>query len=287
MKPRFAATSWSEDATPKVAALARAEGTLEIAFRRRGEATVLDHLYQQGCAKARFPKVEASSFTTAVTLNTSGGLTDGDRLSTHVRWGEGTAATVASQAAERAYRAMGDVPARLDTHLAVAAGASAEWLPQETILFDGARLHRDLRIDVAGDASFLGLEQVIFGRTARGEVVRDGAFRDAWRVWRDGRLIYADVFALKGDMQARLDGKAVAQGAIAAASIIHVAPDAAERLAEVRNSLGHFTLWGASADDGMLMIRLLGETGAALRRMVLAALAPLRGGRPVPKVWQI
>ena len=95
MKPRFAATSWSEDATPKVAALARAEGTLEIAFRRRGEATVLDHLYQQGCAKARFPKVEASSFTTAVTLNTSGGLTDGDRLSTLVRWGAGTAATAA------------------------------------------------------------------------------------------------------------------------------------------------------------------------------------------------
>lgn len=289
MKPRFAATSWSEDGTPKVAeaALARAVGALEIRFRRRGDLTVLDHLYQQGCAKARFPKREPWAFTSAVTLNTSGGLTDGDRIATTVEWGAGTAATVAAQAAERAYRAMGPVPARLSTRLTVGAGARAEWLPQETILFDGAALHRDLQVDVAGDAVFTGLEQVVFGRTARGEVVRSGQFRDAWRIRRDGRLIYADVLALSGDMQETLSARATGQGMVAAASIVHVAPGAGDRLEEVRNALGHFSLWGASAEDDMLMIRLLGETGAHLRPMVLAALAPLRDGRPVPRVWQI
>lgn len=285
MKPRFAVTSWSEP--PTAASLARAEGRLELSFRRRGEATVLDHLYQQGCAKARFPRRETGAHMTAVTLNTSGGLTGGDRLSTRVEWGAGTSATVASQAAERAYRAIGGVPARQETRLVVGAGAFGEWLPQETILFDDCDLARDLRIDLAPDAIFLGLEQVVFGRTARGESVERGRFRDGWRITREGRLIYADVLSLEGDMQARLDRAAAARGCRASASIVGVGGCLAARLDEVRNALGNFPLWGASAFDDMILIRCLGQTGADLRRMVLAALAPLRGTRPIPRVWQI
>lgn len=286
MKPRFAATSWSEEERAG-APLARAEGALEISFRRRGPLTVLDHLYQQGCAKARFPRPETGALTTAVTLNTSGGLTGGDRLTTQITWGEGTAATVASQAAERAYRAIGPAPARLETRLQVGPGALAEWLPQETIFFDDAALSRDLQVEMAADARFLGLEQVVFGRTARGEVVRQGRFRDAWRLRRGGRLIYADVFALGGDIEARLAHAATGQGARAAASLLYAGPDAAARLEELRNALDHFALWGASAYDDMIVARLLAPTGAELRRMVLAALQPLRDQRPVPRVWQI
>ncbi|RJF89735.1 urease accessory protein [Oleomonas cavernae] len=218
MKPRFAATSWSETSS-----LTRAQGNLALSFKRRGPATVLDHLYQQGCAKARFPKTEHGAFTTAVTLNTSGGLTGGDRLTTTVDWGTGAQATVAAQGAERGYRSI-EGTAMLRTRLCVEAGAQAEWLPQETILFDGAALHRDLQVDIAADGWFLGVESVVFGRTARGESVQRGTFRDAWRVRRDGRLIYADVTALAGDMQAMLDRQAMGQGARAASTIIHVAP---------------------------------------------------------------
>jgi urease accessory protein len=281
MKPRFAVTSWSETSS-----LTRAQGSLALSFKRRGPATVLDHLYQQGCAKARFPKAEHGAFTTAVTLNTSGGLTGGDRLDTTVDWGAGTQATVAAQAAERGYRSI-EGTAMLRTRLSVEAGAQAEWLPQETILFDGAALDRDLQVEVAADGWFLGIESVVFGRTARGESVQRGTFRDAWRVRRDGRLIYADVTALAGDMQARLDRQAMGQGARAASTIVHVAPDAADRLEAVRAALDGPGLWGASAWDGLLAIRLAAPTGALLRGLVMRALTPLRQGRPLPRVWQI
>lgn len=282
MKPRFAATSWSDPGT-----LARAEGNLALSFKRRGTVTTLDTLYQQGCAKARFPRQETGALMTAVTLNTSGGLTGGDRISTTVDWGAGAQATVAAQAAERGYRSIGDVPARVATSLSVESGAMAEWLPQETILFDGSDLSRDLQVDIAGDGWFLGVESVVFGRTARGESVRGGRFRDAWRLRRDGRLIYADVTALEGDMQAMLDRRAGGQGARAAAQILHVAPDAPARLDAVREALEGEAMAGASAWDGLLAIRLLAPTGADLRRLVARALAPLRAGRPLPRVWQI
>ncbi|MBW8723822.1 MAG: urease accessory protein UreD [Inquilinus limosus] len=153
--------------------LARARGRLDLGFKRRGVETVLDALFQEGCAKARFPRREAGAFAGAVLLNTAGGLTGGDRLSQAVRWGEGTAATVAGQAAERIYRSLGDA-AQIETRLTVEPGAVAEWLPQETILFDRARLDRDLRIELRGDARFLGVEAIVFGRAAMGETVRQG-----------------------------------------------------------------------------------------------------------------
>ncbi|MFA5120342.1 urease accessory protein UreD [Zavarzinia sp.] len=283
MNPRFAATSWSEP----TASLARAEGRLALSFRRRGEITALGDLYQQGCAKARFPKVEAGAMTCAVTLNTAGGLTGGDRIDTAVTWEDGAAATIASQAAERAYRAIGPLPARLTTRLDIRAGANAEWLPQETILFDDCAIARDLRIELAPDASFTGIEQVVFGRTARGETVRRGSFRDAWRLSRGGRLVHADVLSLEGDMQARLDRAAVGQGARAIAALVHAAPERGDKLAELRNALGPFPLWGASEFDGIIVARLLAPTGADLRPMVIAALAVLRDHRPLPRVWQI
>jgi urease accessory protein len=288
MKATSAAISPFEPVSSSSAGLLpRAQGELRLGFKRRGDLTVLDTLYQQGCAKARLPNVEEDGWKSAVAINTSGGLTGGDRLAIAVDWGEGARALVAGQAAEKIYRASSGV-AQVRTRLTVDAGAQAEWLPQETILFDRAALDRDTIVTLMPDSRFLGVEAVVLGREAMGESVREGNFRDAWRINRGGRLIYADVIAVEGDIAQRFARTAIAGGARAFASIIHVAPDADSKLEAVRAAIENLeeALAGASSWDGMLAVRVLARDGEALLAAVRRALEPLRDGRALPRVWK-
>jgi len=290
MKATSAAISPFEPAAPAVvaaASLPRAEGELRLGFKRRGPLTVLDTLYQQGCAKARLPNVEAGGWKNAVAINTAGGLTGGDRLSVAVDWRDGAQATVAGQAAEKIYRAATGV-AQVRTRLTAGSGAQAEWLPQETILFDRAALDRDTVVTLMPDSEFLGLEAVVLGREAMGESVRQGALRDAWRVYRGGRLVYADVIAVQGDIAQRFARTAVAKGARVFATILYVAPEAERSLEPVRTALAGLadTRAGASCWDGVLAVRLLAKDGEALLGAIRRALEPLRAGRALPRVWR-
>ena len=271
------------DASPGVHQ--RAQGALRLSFKRRGDATVLDGLRQEGCLKARFPRTEHGAWAGAVTLNSSGGVAGGDALDISVSAGSGTRATVASQAAERFYRALpGTVPARVSTALRMAPGAALEWLPQESILFDRCAVRRRLTVDLAGDAWFLGVEQIMFGRTAMGEAVRDAGFRDVIELRRDGRLLLHDAIRLDGPVQAVLDRRAAGGGARAVATLVHAAPDAEDKLDALRDALTGQDA-GASAWDGLLVARIVAADGARLRAAVVAGLAALRAGRPLPRVW--
>jgi urease accessory protein len=271
-------------ATPSV--LQRARGALDVTLRRRGAETVLAGLRQEGCLKARFPRGGAAGWCDVVMLNSSGGVAGGDRLALNLRLRPGARACLAAQAAERFYRALPDsAPARVATAITLDAGAAAEWLPQETILFDGAALERRLDVAMPADGWFLGVEQFVFGRAAMGETMRHGLLRDTIRIHRAGYLLLHDAMRLAGDIAATLARPAVAAGARAVATLVLVAPDAEARLADVRSAL-EGTEAGASAWDGMLLARLLAADAAALRRMVSAALAVLRGPRSLPRVWR-
>lgn len=263
----------------------RSRGRLRLSFKAREGRTVLDELGQEGCLKARLPRPEAGAWYGAVTLNTAGGVTGGDVLTTEVVAGAGTRATVAAQAMERVYRALpGAAPARLRAHVTVAPGAALEWLPQETILFDGCALDRELVVEVGPGGSFTGVEHLLFGRGAMGETVRTGRIRDAVRVRRGGEEVLHDAVRLEGAVQAVLDRRASAGGARAVATVVHAAPGAAGRLEEVRGALAPFEA-GASCWDDLLVARVVAADGVLLRAAVVAVLAVLRGGRPLPRVW--
>ncbi len=263
----------------------RARGKLQLSFKRRNTLTVLDGLRQEGCLKVRFPRVEHGAWTGAITLNSSGGVAGGDVLDSTITAGPGTRATVASQAAERFYRALpGTAPAKVSTALHVAPGASLEWLPQETILFDRCAVRRRLLVDLAGDAWFLGVEQLVFGRTAMGEAVHDAGIRDLIQVSRDGRMLLHDAIHFDGPVQSLLAHRATGGSARGVATLIHAAPNAETRLDPLRQALaGHDA--GASAWDGMLIARIVAQDGACLHAAVVAGLAALRDGRPLPRVW--
>ncbi len=263
----------------------RAHGDLGAAFKLRGGLTVLRDLRQSGCLKARLPRPENGAWTTLVTLNSSGGVAQGDWLDARVEAGPGCRLTVASQAAERFYRA-GDglPPARLRTALHVADGAALEWLPQETILFDGCALDRRLDVALASDAWFLGVETLVFGRTLMGETVRAARLRDTVRLHRDGALLWHDAIRLEGPVQAVLDRPASAAGGRAVATLLLAAPDAARWQDPLRAALAPWDA-GASVLDGLLVARVVARDGACARAAVVAALAAVRSGRPLPRVW--
>ena len=125
------------------ARMQRAHGQANVTFRSRGGRTCLDRLFQEGCAKLRFPRPLGTEDPQAIIINTAGGLTGGDRFGADVILSVGAAASVTTQACERVYRSLGDT-AKVHNRLVVGAGAQLDWLPQETILFEGARLDRTL-----------------------------------------------------------------------------------------------------------------------------------------------
>jgi urease accessory protein len=265
----------------------RASGALELRFRRRGARTVLSDLRQSGCLKARFPHGVDAEWADAVMLNIGGGVAAGDRLDISVALDPGAHLTLAAQAAERFYRALpGAAPSVVRSVVTVAAGASMEWLPQETILFDRASVDRRLDVSLAADARFLGVESLVFGRKAMGETVRTARLRDLIRLRRGDKLLLHDAIRMDGEVSSVLSHRATGQGARAVATLVLVDPDAEVLCEPLRVALTDLPVEaGVSAWDGLLLSRIVAADGACLRAAVVAGLSVLRAGRPLPRVW--
>jgi urease accessory protein len=264
--------------------LERARGEVRIAIRAENGVSRPRTLYQSGSAKVRLPRVAAGEAPEAVLLNTAGGLTGGDRLAWRVDVEPGAGAVVTSQAAERIYRRSSGA-AEIGTTLTVGAGARLDWLPQETILFDRSALSRRLEADLDGTANLLAVEAFVLGRAAMGESVRSTFVSDAWRIRRGGRLVFADVVRLDGDVARIVTGPATGGGAAAVASLVLVAPDAETKLGVAREALGAGSgESGASAWNGLLVARLVAPSGQALRADLIKLVEALRG-TAMPRVW--
>ena len=201
-------------------------------------------------------------------VTTSGGLVGGDRLDIALSVGPDAATMVTTQAAEKVYRSNGpDV--HVSTGLRVGDDAWMEWLPQEAILFDGARLRRATSLDVSGSGRAMAGELLVFGRTAHGERFTRGLARDAWEVRRDGRLIWADALHLDGDITEILDHPGCFAGAAAYGTILYAAPDADQHLDTARTLLESVTPGvraAATCFDGLLVIRWIGDPAHHLRQ---------------------
>ncbi|MCI4662353.1 MAG: urease accessory protein UreD [Neomegalonema sp.] len=251
----------------------------------------LAHLYQSGSAKCILPRTH-DGICEAVLINTAGGITDGDHLLYEASAAAGARLTLTTQAAERIYKAQGRAPGRLEVSLSLGAGARLDWVPQETILFEGGRLARSLTVQMAADARLLVSEMVVLGRSAMGERVCEGFFGDQWRIHRGGALVYAEAQRLSAPVDLAMVGPGCGQGARAFATLLLIAPDAEDLLDEARAALTRHdgVIGGASAWNGMLALRLLGAQGnrdaSALRRAVIDLTTTLRGCPP-PRVWNL
>jgi urease accessory protein len=264
--------------------LQRANGSSRVVFAVRDGQTRLTDLYQRDPCRVLFPDPEPGEPPQAVLVTTSGGVTDGDSLALAIEVGPGAAAVAATQAAEKIYRA-----ARAAEHcsmaiaVAVGAGATLDWLPQETIVFEGARLKRQTVADVAPGGSLLACEMVVLGRAASGERFTQGLLLDAWSVRRAGKLAWTDTLRIEGETPSGAGfGEANALATIIGVWDAPQAPfETARRLLESADKVRA----GVTLVNGIVVARLLGEA-TAVRGATTGFLADFRGRR-LPRVWHI
>ena len=259
----------------------RARGAVRFDVHARDGVTRRGVLHESGSLRVRFPSPEGKGLS-GVFVNTAGGVAGGDSFDIDIAAGEGTRLTLTTAAAEKVYRAPGSA-AQLNITLKVAAGAHLGWLPQETILFDRARVHRRFDIELDDAASLLLCEIVVFGRTAMGERMEQGEFIDRWRLRRGGRLVFAETVRLDGNIGAKLGRSAVAKGGAAIGTALIVPGDEAlvERIREASESFAGEV--GISAWNGFAMARFCAQDAARLRADMMAVLA--RTGAALPRLW--
>jgi urease accessory protein len=275
-------SSGATGASSAVFAANRARGAVSFDVHARDGVVRRGVLHESGSLRVRFPSPEDAGLS-AVLVNTAGGIAGGDRFDIDIAVGEGARLTLTSAAAEKVYRAQSS-PAQLGISLKVASGAHLAWLPQETILFDRARIARRIDIDLDVGASLLLCESVVFGRAAMGEAVREGAFVDRWRVRHGGRLVYAETVRLEGDIGGKLAQPAVAKGGVAVATALMVPGDEAlvERIRETSAAFRGEV--GLSSWNGFAMARFCAQDAGKLRADMMAVLAQASGA-PLPRLW--
>jgi urease accessory protein len=270
------------DTTDTIFAANRAIGRLTLSAKWAEGATRRGRVHEQGAWRVRCPGPPAGELETMI-VNTAGGMAGGDRLELDIAVGPGARLLVTSAAAEKVYRTLGSETS-IAAKLNVAAGGELAWLPQETILFDRARLRRTIEVDLAADARLLLAEAVIFGRSGMGEAIAEGFWLDRWRVRRGGALLHAETLRLDGDVAAKLAQSGVAQGGIATATVLLVPGEeavVAAARAVSRQCRGEVA---ASVWNGLAVVRLVAADGAALRHDLAGILTTIRGGR-LPRLW--
>ncbi len=267
------------------------QAELDLGFVRRGESTVLARRRHAGplaVQKPLYPEGEAVCH--AIVLHPPAGIAGGDELRIGIEVEAGAHALLTTPGAGKWYRSDGR-RARQDVAINVSPGATAEWLPQETIVFDGALATMRTDVQLGAGARYLGWEILCLGRSASGERFGRGSLRLATRIEREGRLLWAEQGALEGgspwlESAAGFAGCTVSATLLAAGMSVDAALLAAcrgiETDAEAR--------CGVTALPDLLVARWLGHSGEAAREYFTRLwhhLRPALIGREAqrPRIW--
>jgi urease accessory protein len=270
--------------------LQRAKGSCRIVLGSSERGTRIMDVYQTSPIRVLFPRTSGTRVQEAVLVNTSGGIAGGDCLESSVTAMDNASITVTTQAAEKVYRAINE-SAHITTTLRACDSAKLAWLPQETIVFNRARVCRRTHIEVSSGSELLALEWLVLGRAAYGEKISAGNIMDSWRVRKDGRLVWADTFRATDDVLPHLSRKALLSDSTALATLVYFGPDLEERLQVIRGLASSLECQcAATLVGGLIVVRFAArssfELRAALRSLLQElgeelALGPFR----VPKMW--
>ena len=270
-------------------------GAARLSWKAQGGATHLDDLYNTDPLRFLFPRTARGEPETAVLVTTSGGLVGGDRLDISVTAGAGSRGLAMTQAAEKVYGSAGPTT-EITAAFTADENAWLEWLPHETILFDGARLTRRTRLNLAPGAQAIAGEILVFGRVACGETIRAGAVRETWEVRRDDRLVWADTFHVNGDWPAVMEARAGLDGKRAMATVVCAGEDPDAIRAAAQAALGdHETpalRAGATVISDLVIVRILADQPEDLRAALTDVWGALRTSmsdfsRALPRLWHM
>lgn len=290
----YAAISPSNEETTDTARIV-VDGKARLSFAADDDGvTRLEDLYQRDPMRVLFPNTPKNDISQAVIVTTSGGLVGGDQISMEFETREAASALVMGQSAEKIYRSAGD-DVCINVNLKAGVDSWLEYLPQETILFEGAQLRRKTTIDVSKGGRLLAGEILVFGRLGHGERFSRGLAHDGWEVSIEGRLRWADALHLEDDIAAVIDDPACFDGAVAAATAVYVGPDAEQHLETVRDIFDareSTTLTGSTFINGILVMRWLGQDAFDLRNDFGSFWGAFRNkvaGLPdkLPRLWEM
>jgi urease accessory protein len=263
---------------------------LQLAVGGKARATIRERR-EEGAYRFRMPHMAEASARErqleALIVNVAGGLAGGDSVAIEAEAHDGKALLISSATAERIYRAARG-PTVMEVALSARGGATLVWLPQETVLHEGARLERRVRLTCETGSTLLFGEIAHLGRRASGEGFAAGAIRESWRLTFGGRLLFAEEMRLdSAALGARVLHPALIGEATTLATLLLAGNSAPDRLDALRAALAaHPDIEaGATARDGLVFARLIGKDGAATRRTYLAAVHALAGGDlPLPRL---
>ena len=270
--------------------LQRADGYCRIVLSGSENGTRIEDVFERSPIRIMFPRNGHCVAEEAVLINTAGGIAGGDRLECSVAALPGASIAVTSQAAEKVYRALNE-PAHVTTRLKARESTRLAWLPQETIIFNWARLHRTTEIELFSGSELLALEWLVLGRAAHGEIVVGGSITDSWRVKKDGRLVWVDSFRIADNTFAHLNRKALLSNCNAIATLVYFGPDLDERLEFLRETLSSLGCdCAVTLIAGLIVARFAAKQSSDLKlalRSLLQQFEPALGSGPfrVPKMW--
>jgi urease accessory protein len=269
--------------------LQRADGCGRVVLSGSEMGVRIVDVFQRSPVRIMFPRV-GCAIEEAVLVNTAGGIAGGDRLEFDVTALASASIAVTSQAVEKVYRALNE-PARIATKLKASEGARLAWLPQETIVFNRARISRETEVELASGAQLLALEWLLLGRAAHGEEMLGGQIADSWRVKKEGRLIWGDTFRAADEIFPHLRRKALLSDCKAIATLLYFGPNldiTLEIFRDLAPSLGCPS--AATLVSGLMVVRFAATDSSDLRlalRTVLQLFGRELGPGPfrVPKMW--
>ena len=268
---------------------------LHLGFARVGERTVLRENRHRGplrVQKALYP--EGDDVCQAIVLHPPSGIAGGDHLAISVGVGAGAHVQLTTPGAGKWYRSGGaEASQRID--FTVGEGATLEWLPQETIVFDGARARMETQVDLAADSCYIGWDILCLGRAAAGERFETGRFDLLLRINRDRRPIWIERGGFDGS-DPMLHSPAGWAGATVCGTLLCSFPELPQQAACLLEACRQVipndaTQHGLSALPGVLIARYLGNNSEAARLWfadLWSILRPACAGRPAvtPRIWQ-
>lgn len=268
------------------------QASLALGFARRGDATILvrrDHRGPLRVQKALYP--EGPEVCHAIVLHPPAGIAGGDQLEIRIEADAKAHALLTTPGAGKWYRS-GGAQSSQQVHLKVGAGATVEWLPQESIVFSGALASMRTTVELEQGACFAGVETICFGRRASGETFDRGSLRLATDIRAEGRLLWRERGVIDGgsalmDSPIGLAGFSVCSTVLGAGREIE--PETL-RACRAITAIEPGARFGVSVLPQLLVGRYLGHSAEAAREWLLqlwSALRPAMSGRDAiaPRIW--
>jgi urease accessory protein len=265
------------------------QGDIDLKFQVQAEKTILQRSYACAPLKIQRPFYPEPNICHAVILHSAGGMVGGDRLAYQIDLAPDSQALITTAAAAKIYRSNGEftqqqVAIKLDVN------AHLEWLPQETIIFDRAQYHQNLRVDLAAGATFCGWEMVRLGRSARQETFTHGCWENALEVWQEGKPLWIDRQRITGE---QWQSRQASDGQPLLGLLVWLGGAVSKELVAQARILApqHEADWGVTVLKAGLVCRYRGSDRQAAQAWLIAVWDLLRQtyrqrSACVPRVWQ-